>query len=95
MIIQINATVCAAVDHGDDGRHKIAGSNHGRDVIQRQEEKGDQGKRKAQVMQRNVGSLGDGGTATIAARQRIDAQGAVRVSPYVSRWSSPPWYVPI
>ena len=26
MIIQINATVCAAVDHGDDRQHKIAGS---------------------------------------------------------------------
>ena len=27
MIIQINATVCAAVDHGDDERRKIAGSD--------------------------------------------------------------------
>jgi hypothetical protein len=27
MIIQINATVCAAVDNGDDRRHKIAGSD--------------------------------------------------------------------
>jgi hypothetical protein len=28
MIIQINATVCAAVDHGDGGQHKIAGSDY-------------------------------------------------------------------
>ena len=27
MIIQINATVCAAADHGEDGRRKIAGSD--------------------------------------------------------------------
>ena len=27
MIIQINATVCAALDHGDDRQHKIAGSD--------------------------------------------------------------------
>ena len=26
MIIQINATVCAAVDHGEGGQLKIAGS---------------------------------------------------------------------
>ena len=30
MIIQINATVCAAVDHGGDRRDKIAGSDYGR-----------------------------------------------------------------
>ena len=29
MIIQINATVCADVDHGDDRRNKIAGSDQG------------------------------------------------------------------
>ena len=27
MIIQINATVCAATDHGEDRRHKIAASD--------------------------------------------------------------------
>ncbi len=27
MIIQMNATVCADVDHGDNGQHKIAGSD--------------------------------------------------------------------
>ena len=31
MIIQINATVCAAVDHGEDGQHKIAGSDQRRE----------------------------------------------------------------
>ena len=30
MIIQINATVCAAVDHGDDRQHRIAGSDQRR-----------------------------------------------------------------
>jgi hypothetical protein len=30
MIIQINATVCAAVDHGDGERRKIADSNERR-----------------------------------------------------------------
>ncbi len=30
MIIQMNATVCAAVDHGDDGQYKIAGSDRRR-----------------------------------------------------------------
>ncbi len=28
MIIQINATVCAAVNHGDYGQRKIAVSDH-------------------------------------------------------------------
>ena len=32
MIIQINATVCAAVDHGEGGQHKIAGSDQRRRV---------------------------------------------------------------
>ena len=27
MIIQINATVCAAVDHGEDRQQKIAGGD--------------------------------------------------------------------
>ncbi len=30
MIIQINATVCADVDHGDNVRRKIAGSDQER-----------------------------------------------------------------
>jgi len=30
MIIWINATVCGDVDHGDDGQHKIAGSDQRR-----------------------------------------------------------------
>jgi hypothetical protein len=33
MIIQMNATVYAAVDHGEQGRHKIAGSDQ-RGVVQ-------------------------------------------------------------
>jgi hypothetical protein len=37
MIIQINATVCAAVDHGDNRCHKVAGSDREREVIQGQE----------------------------------------------------------
>jgi hypothetical protein len=31
MIIQINATVCAAVDHGQGGQLKIAGRDQGDD----------------------------------------------------------------
>ena len=31
MIIQINATVCAAVDHGEDWRYKIAGDSQPED----------------------------------------------------------------
>jgi hypothetical protein len=30
MIIQMNATVCADMDHGDDEQHKIADSDLGR-----------------------------------------------------------------
>ena len=30
MIIQMNATVCADMDHGEDGRHKIADSDQRR-----------------------------------------------------------------
>jgi hypothetical protein len=30
MIIQINATVCAAEDHGEESQHKFAGSGHHR-----------------------------------------------------------------
>ena len=32
MIIQINATVCAAADHGEDGQQKIAGGDKHRRV---------------------------------------------------------------
>jgi hypothetical protein len=30
MIISINATVCAAADHGEEGQHKIAGNDQRR-----------------------------------------------------------------
>ena len=46
MIIQINATVCAAVDHGEDRQHKIAGSDY-RKWVQAEHERGSgQGKRE-------------------------------------------------
>ena len=37
MIIQMNATVCADIDHGEDGQYKIAGSDQ-RGRIQRERE---------------------------------------------------------
>jgi hypothetical protein len=37
MIIWINATVCAAEDHGEDRRHEIAGSDQRRNVQAGQE----------------------------------------------------------
>jgi len=46
MIIQINATVCAAPDHGADERQKLAGGDKHRRVQDREEERGDQEKRE-------------------------------------------------
>ncbi len=42
MIIQMNATVCAAADHGEDRQHKIAGSGQRKRVQQRKGEQIDQ-----------------------------------------------------
>ena len=39
MIIQINATVCAAVDHGEGGQLKIAGRDQ-RKMVQEGQERG-------------------------------------------------------
>ncbi len=47
MIIQINATVCAAVDHGDDRRRRIADSDQRRRVLGRKKMVGDQGKQES------------------------------------------------
>ena len=44
MIIQMNATVCAAEDHGDDVRHKIAGSDQRSRGAEAQEKASDQEK---------------------------------------------------
>ena len=37
MIIQINATVCAVADHGDDGQRKVAGSDQRTSVLRSRE----------------------------------------------------------
>ena len=37
MIIQINATVCAARNHGEDGWYKISGSDRGKQGQEREE----------------------------------------------------------
>jgi hypothetical protein len=44
MIIQINATVCAAADHGEYWQHKIAGNNQRRQLRGHQEGVSDQEK---------------------------------------------------
>jgi len=46
MIIQINATVCAAEDHGEDERQKIAGRDKHRRVQKREGRVGDQEKQE-------------------------------------------------
>ena len=57
MIIQINATVCAAPDHGDDRQHKIAGRDQRKTVQERQARGIDQGYKKDQNMRQNWRSL--------------------------------------
>ena len=68
MIIQINATVCAAVDHGDDMWHEIAGSDQGRKMQTGRERGSDQGKQDIHKSGRNAGSCG---------RRQRDEAGAV------------------
>jgi hypothetical protein len=46
MIIEMTATVCAAGDHGEDGRQKIAGSDKHRRVQKRNGRAGDQEKQE-------------------------------------------------
>jgi hypothetical protein len=46
MIIQINATVCAAADHGEDSQHKIAGGDHFGRVLRGEETSSDQEKQE-------------------------------------------------
>jgi hypothetical protein len=46
MIIWINATVCAAGDHGEDGRQRIAASDMHRRVQKREGRAGDQEKQQ-------------------------------------------------
>jgi hypothetical protein len=46
MIIQMNATVCADMDHGEDRRHKIAGSDQGEWRRQERKRDNDQGRRE-------------------------------------------------
>ena len=61
MIIQINATVCAAADHGEDRQHKIAGSDQRNWVLRSREEASDQGNRKIRGTYRGAGSSEDDG----------------------------------
>jgi hypothetical protein len=46
MIIQMNATVCVAEDHGEDWRHKIAGSGQGAECREGRKGGDDQGRRE-------------------------------------------------
>jgi hypothetical protein len=46
MIIQMNATVCADMDHGEDRRHKIAGSDEGTEWREGRKRGDDQGRRE-------------------------------------------------
>ena len=57
MIIQINATVCAAVDHGEDEQRKIADSDERRRT-QKDPEKAPMTRRNNKLMKQdnNVGS---------------------------------------
>jgi hypothetical protein len=50
MIIWINATVCAAGNHGADGWHKIAGRNQGKEAQEGCEGGSDLGKQKTQEL---------------------------------------------
>jgi hypothetical protein len=59
MIIQINATVCAAVDHGGDRQRMIAGSGQRRRGQRGKERSSEQGKQKSWEDGSNVGSSGD------------------------------------
>ena len=58
MIIQINATVCAAADHGDDRQHKIAGSDQGKRVQEGQERAMTRAKQEFEERVENDGSSG-------------------------------------
>lgn len=48
MIIQMNATVCAAVDHGEDRRHKIAVIDGGGELSRAKKSDSDQGSKDFQ-----------------------------------------------
>jgi hypothetical protein len=63
MIIQMNATVCAAEDHGEDGRHEIAGSDRRRSAQAGQEGTSGQEKQELKECGRNAGPSGAGGPA--------------------------------
>ena len=56
MIIQINATVCAAADHGGNRQHKIAGSDRRGRVQGGREGTSDQEKRETREACYNAGS---------------------------------------
>ena len=59
MIIQINATVCAALDHGEGGRRKIAGSDSAKEVQGGRKGASDQEKQEITGERgNNVGSYG-------------------------------------
>ena len=58
MIIQINATVCAAVDHGEGKWHKIAGNNNPRECRKAWKRASKQEKQEIGERDRNVGSSG-------------------------------------
>jgi hypothetical protein len=69
MIIQINATVCAAVDHGGGRRRKIVGSAHDRRALRGQETVSDQEEQENQRAWRNAGSSNDRSEDAIAAHE--------------------------
>jgi hypothetical protein len=61
MIIQMNATVCADMNHGEDGQCKIAGSDLGKSVQEGPERGSDQENQELRVGGGNAGSSGDDG----------------------------------
>jgi hypothetical protein len=59
MIIQMNATVCADMNHGESRRHKIAGSDQGAGCREGRKEGNGLGRRKIRKPGRSAGSSGD------------------------------------
>jgi hypothetical protein len=78
MIIQINATVCAAIDHGDDRQHKIAGSDPRKRCTRTWERAGDQ--EKVEISACGIDAVSSReDTGTIAAAQAAGGLGKVAV----------------